>query len=176
MKKAGWLLAAALLVLLGWVAAGPWLAVHAIKDALRTQDAGALAAHVDFPALRASLKHQLADRLVRGAGAEVQSSVLGAVGLRMATGTTSLAVDATVNPAGLAALMEGRAIWRQVGDDFSPPAPGGAAREPLRDARYRYLSPSRFSITVEDASGAPLAFILTRQGLRWRLTDVRLPR
>lgn len=176
MKKPALLVLALLLALAAWIAAGPWFTVHAIKDALREQDSTALAEHVDFPALRASLKHQLADRLVRAAGAEVQSSALGAVGLRMATGATSLAVDATVHPAGLAALMEGRAIWRQVGDDFAPPAPGGAAREPLRDARYRYLSPSRFSITVEDESGAPLVFILTRQGLRWRLSEIRLPR
>lgn len=162
--------------LVAWVAAGPWLAVDAIKDALRAQDSTALAARVDFPALRTSLKHQLADRLVRRAGAEAQSSALGAIGLRMATGATSLAVDATVNPAGLAALMEGRAIWRQVGDDFDPPAPGSTAREPLRDAAYRYESPSRFTITVHDETGSPLVFILTRQGLRWRLTDVRLPR
>jgi hypothetical protein len=87
-----------------------------------------------------------------------------------------MAVDATVNPAGLAALMEGRAIWRQVGDDFVPPARDDTSREPLRDASYRYESPSRFAITVRDGSGSPLVFILTRQGLRWRLTDVRLPR
>ena len=176
MKK---LLAVALvlaLLLAAWIAAGPWLAVGAIKDALREQDSTALAAQVDFPALRASLKHQLADRLVRSAGAEVQSSALGAIGLRMATGATSLAVDATVTPLGLGALMEGRQVWRQVGDDFAPPAPGSAAREPLREASYRYESPSRFSITVQDADGGPLVFILSRQGLRWRLTDVRLPR
>ena len=176
MKKL--LLAALAVVLLAgaWLAAGPWLAVNAIKDALREQNSTALAEQVDFPALRASLKHQLADRLVRGAGSEVQSSALGAIGLRMATGATSLAVDATVNPLGLGALMEGRAVWRQVGDDFAPPAPGSKAREPLRDATYRYESASRFSITVRDQSGNPLVFILTRQGLQWRLTDVRLPR
>lgn len=176
MKKLAVIIVVLVLAVAGWIAAGPWITVHAIKDALRTSDATALAEQVDFPALRASLKHQLADRLVRDAGAEAQSSLLGAVGLRMATGATSLAVDATVHPAGLAAMMEGRAIWRQVGDDFVPPAPDSTEREPLRDASYRYLSPSRFSITVHDEAGEPLVFILTRQGLHWRLTDVRLPR
>lgn len=176
MKKLVLCVVAVALALLAWIAAGPWLTVDAIEEALRAQDSTALSERVDFPALRASLKHQLADRLVRGAGAEVQSSALGALGLRMATGATSMAVDATVNPAGLAALMEGRAIWRKVGDDFVPPATDDTSREPLRGARYRYESPSRFSITVVDDSGSPLVFILTRQGLRWRLTDVRLPR
>jgi hypothetical protein len=176
MKKLVLLLGAVAIALLAWIAAGPWLTVDAIKDALRTQDSSALSERVDFPALRTSLKRQLADRLVRGAGAEVQSSALGAIGLRMATGASSMAVDATVNPAGLAALMEGRAIWRKVGDDFAPPAGDDTSREPLRDASDRYESPSRFSITVHDASGGPLVFILTRQGLRWRLPDVRLPR
>lgn len=176
MKKLAVIVVVLVLAGAGWIAAGPWITVHAIKDALRTSNATALAEQVDFPALRASLKHQLADRLVRDAGAEVQSGTLGAIGLRMATGATSLAVDATVHPAGLAAMMEGRAIWRQIGDDFVPPAPDSTEREPLRDASYRYLSPSRFSITVDDEAGDPLVFILSRQGLRWRLTDLRLPR
>ena len=176
MKRALLALVLAIILVVAWIAAGPWLAVAAIKDALRTHDSMALSRQVDFPALRASLKYQLADRLVRSAGAEVQSSTLGALGLRMATGASSFAVEATVNPLGLAALMEGRAIWRQFGNDFAPPAPDRSPREPLRDARYHYASPSRFTITVIDESGSPLVFILTRDGLRWRLTDVQLPR
>src|SRR3546814_5083931 len=89
------LVLAALIALVAWVAAGPWLAIDAVGDAIQANDSDALAERVDFPALRASLKRQLADRVVRAAGSEVQSSALGAFGLTIATGATSLAVDAT---------------------------------------------------------------------------------
>jgi hypothetical protein len=169
------LLLAALLALGTYVAAGPWITVHAIRDAIEANDSAAISEQVDFPALRASLKRQLADRVVRTAGAEVQSNALGALGISLVTGATSMAVDATVNPLGLAALVQGRAVWRQVGNDFAPPDPAAPTQRPFHDARYRYESPSRFTATIHDDDGRPLVFLLTRQGLHWRLTDVRLP-
>jgi hypothetical protein len=150
--------------------------MHAIRDAIVADDAAALSEQVDFPALRASLKRQLADRLVRAAGPELQSSALAAIGINLATGASSMAVDATVNPLGLAALLQGRAIWRQVGNDFAPPDPDVRAQRPLDDAHCRYESTSRFTATVRGEDGRPLVLVLSRQGLRWRLTDLRLPR
>jgi Protein of unknown function (DUF2939). len=176
MNKSVALLLAALLAVGAYVAAGPWITVHAIRDAIEANDSAALSERVDFPALRSSLKRQLADRLIRAAGPELQSNALAALGIGIATGASSMAVDATVNPLGLAALMQGRAIWRQVGDDFVPPDPAVPAQRPFQDARYQYESPSRFTATVHGEDGRPLVFILTRQGLHWRLTDIRLAR
>src|SRR5690606_7097774 len=178
MKTRTWIavLLVAVLVLAGWVVAGPWLAIRAIDAAIRSNDAQALGRRVDFPALRANLKRQLADRMVRAAGPDVQASALGAFGLGLATGATSLAVDATVNPVGLAALLEGRAVSRQVGNDFAPSDPDAAKRRTFEDAAYRYESLSRFTATLPDGDGNELVLVLERQGLRWRLVDVRLPR
>ena len=178
MKTKTWVavLAAACLALVAWVAAGPWLAINSIEKALQANDADALSEQVDFPALRASLKRQLADRVVRAAGAEVQASALGALGLGLATGATSMAVDATVHPLGLAALLEGRAVWRQVGNDVAPDDPDAPPAQPFDEASYRYESLSRFTATLQDEDGGDLVVVLSRQGMRWRLTDVRLPR
>jgi len=170
-------LAIALLLALGaYVGAGPYLTVRAIREAVKTQDAAALSKQVDFPALRASLKLQLNDRLVREAGADLQSNLLGALGLSLAGGLIGGAVDTMVTPVGLGALMEGRKVWRRVDDGLSPSGiPAGQAPEPLHDAKYRYESLSRFTATIQDESGRPLVFVMTRSGLRWRLSDIRLP-
>ena len=69
MKKWLWLAAALALVLLGWTAIGPYRTVNAIRDAAQARDAAAMARQVDFPALRSSLKAQLADHLLRKNGA-----------------------------------------------------------------------------------------------------------
>jgi hypothetical protein len=175
MKKWIALLLVVLLALGAYVAAGPYLTVRAIRSAVKAQDAAALSRQVDFPAVRASFKRQLSDRLVRGAGAEAQANPLAAFGLTIATGVISTAVDGMVTPLGLAAVMEGRKVWKQVGDDFAPPDPAAPVPEPLHDARYRYESPARLTATLLVEDGPARVLVVSRDGLRWRLTDVRLP-
>ena len=173
-----------LLALLGaYVAAGPYLTIRAIRQAVIAQDAGELAEQVDFPALRTSLKAQLIDAIVREAGPEVQASAMGAIALTMATGVVNGAVETMVNPGGLAAVMQGRKLWRDTQDSFRRPDvdadgnPGAPQTEevPLQDATMRYESLSRFTATIRDDDGDPVVFVLRRDGLRWRLADIRLP-
>lgn len=187
MKKWLWLAVALLVALAGYVAAGPYLTVRAIRAAVEQQDAAALSEQVDFPALRSSLKAQLADRLVREAGPDVQASTFGAIGLTLANGLIGSVVDTMATPTGLGALMEGRKVWRRIGDGFpSAPAPAApvasddvspppAAPRPFDGAKYRFESLSRFTATVQDDSGRPIVFVLSRDGLRWQLSDIRLP-
>jgi hypothetical protein len=47
--------------------------------------------------------------------------------------------------------------------------------DPLKYAEHRYESLSRFTATAHDEDGNPVVFVFTRQGLRWKLTDIRLP-
>lgn len=180
MRKLAALLLVLLGLLVGYVAAGPYLTIRAIRAAVQAQDAGALAEQVDFPVLRASLKAQLVDAMVRRAGPDAQSSLLGSLALTVGTGVVNTAVDAMVNPAGLAALMEGRRVWHSTRGSFARPATDAdgmpvADAPPLRDAAYRYESPSRFTATIHDESGRPVVFVLRRDGLDWRLADIRLP-
>lgn len=168
------LLLVALLALFAHVASGPWRTVQGIREAVIAQDARALSRHVDFPALRTSLRAQLTDHMVRQAGVDAQSGLFGALKLRIASGLVDAAVETMVTPLGLGAVMEGRKVWTHVIRDSvgGPPPP---ATEPLPEPEYRIQSPSRVTATVADEQGRPVVFVLTRQGLRWRLSDVRLP-
>ncbi|TWT23753.1 DUF2939 domain-containing protein [Luteimonas marina] len=174
-----WIALAVLLLaaLFAYAAAGPYLTIHAIGKAVREENAAALAKQVDFPPLRASLKAQLGDRLVRSAGIDAQSGLLGALGMSVAGGVIGGAVELMVTPMGLGALMEGRKVWNRA-SGLPPPSSGedtSARPDPLRDAERRYESASRFTATVHGDDGAPIVFVLTRKGLRWRLSDIRLP-
>lgn len=174
MRRLAALLLVVVLGLLGYVAAGPWMTMHAIREALREHDAAALARQVDFPALRGSLKAQLEDRLARATGPDWQSNPLGRFGLVVVGGALDATVDTMVTPSGLAALMEGHAVWNRARG--RPVTAAEGAPEPLREARQRYESPSRFTATIRDAAGRPLVFVLQRRGLHWKLVDIRLPR
>src|SRR5690606_15860779 len=114
MKKWLWAAILILLALGGYIAAGPYLAYTAIRDAVETSDTAKLSRHVDFPQLRTNLKIQLDDYLIRRAGADMQSSPFGAFAVRLASGLAGAAVDTMVTPAGLSALLESRAVVHRV--------------------------------------------------------------
>lgn len=170
-------LALVLLALLAWVAAGPWMTVRGIERAIAQRDAAALTRYVDFPRLRVNLKAQLDDRMVRAAGQDIASNPLGAIALAMAGGATGVAVDTLATPLGIGALLQGHVLWQRAGgrtvggDTWAPTEPA----RPLQGARLRYESPSRFTGTVDHGDGRRTVFVLQRQGLRWRLVDIRLP-
>lgn len=180
MRKPGPWLCLILVLLLGLVAlwaAGPWLAMRGIDQAIAARSPAQLEKHIDFPALRVNLKAQLADRLVRAAGAGAQSNRFGALALAGASSLVGASVDTLVTPAGLSAVLHGQGTWRkasghtQSADTYSP----AATPAPFADIQWRYESLDRFSASRTDADGNTLTFIFQRQQLRWRLVDIRLP-
>lgn len=175
MKKWLALLFALLVLLSAYVGAGPFLTINAIRDAVENRNTARLSRHVDFPALRSSIRLQVDDFLVSRAGADVQASLFGAIALRIASGMAGSAVDTMVTPAGLAAMMGGQTLWERVTGREVRVDPDAARSDPLEDAAYRFESPSRFTATIIDDNGEPVSFVLTRSGLSWKLSDVRLP-
>ena len=128
--------------------------------------------------MRGNLKAQLDDYVLRQAGPDMQSNPFGAIALRLAGGLSGGAVDALLTPAGIGAVMEGRNLWQRgtgAGIDRSDSYAHSAPPDPLKDARFRYESTSSFTATVADNSGDPVVFVLSREGMRWRLSDIRLP-
>ena len=176
MKKWIALTVVLLLALGAYVVAGPYLAINGIRTALIEQDTGRLERHVDFPALRVSIKAQMEDKLARRTGG-MQSNLAGAFALSIANNFVGSGVDAMVTPLGIGALLQGRSLWKKSlgetvdGDSYSKAVPV----DPLKQAVRRYESPSRFTATVLDEDGKPMVFVFKRNGLRWKLADIRLP-
>ena len=183
MKKWIALSIAAIVLVFAWIAAGPYMTIRAIQQAVQTQDAGELAEQVDFASVRASLKAQLVDEMIRQAGPDVQTNPFGAIALTMATGVVNGLVDGMVNPGGLSAMMQGHRLWKNSKESFERPPldangdalPATPPSKPLDNAKMRYESASRFTATIRDDQGKPVVFVLKRDGLRWRLADIRLP-
>lgn len=177
MRKWWWTLPVlAVLALAGYVVAGPWLAMNGIDRAIARQDAAALERYVDFPALRANLKAHLDGWLARRLDPALRAGPFAALAQQALGGVAAAGVDTLVTPAGLAAAIQGRTLWKRAGgdtvggDSWSPTTPD----RPLRQAHGRFESPSRFLARVPAGDGEA-AFVFTRQGLRWRLTDIHLP-
>lgn len=177
MKKWIVLVLVLLLALGAYVAAGPYLAMNGIQQALAEQDTGQLERHVDFPSVRASIKAQLEDAMARRMGSEAQSNLLGAFAMGVGRNLMGAGVDAMVTPLGIGALLQGRSMWKQsMGETIDGNTFGAAVpADPLASAVHRYESPSRFTATVLDEDGRPVTFVFRRYGLQWKLADIRLP-
>jgi hypothetical protein len=176
-KKTKWLLAIAaliLLALLAFVAAGPWLAINGIRNVVASGNYGELWRFVDFDRLRESVRPQVQERIARGiierAGPGNTTDAL--------TGVTDLiskpAIDAMVSPVGVATLLRGSALVRQVSGTRDDDGKVRAA-DPLKGAKTGYVSPSLFTATVHNAEGQPVVFEFSRTGLSWKLTGIDLP-
>lgn len=176
MKKIIALFVLALLALAGYVAAGPFLTVRSISAAVERGDMRTLERDVDFPLVRASIKAQIEDYLARKMDDPRTDDRLKALGRQVTASMTGGVVDALATPAGIGAILQGRSVVRRAMGYPAERSGAPAARfDPLRGAVYDYESASRFTATVQNADGVPIGFVFTRDGLRWRLTDVRLP-
>lgn len=167
-----WLIGVLLLLAVVYFAAAPYLTAYRMKTAADDGDSAAVSRHVDFEAVRDSLRIQLQGRVGEEVEARAGDNPLAAaVGGVLGRAAVDRSIDAYVTPDGVAALMRG--------EDPSPGGPiGGVMAERLEDVEVSagYRGVSSFAIVLADpASGREADFILTRRGLGWKLTAIQLP-
>lgn len=181
-RSVKFLLAAALLALCVWAWFAPHLTVHAMRKAAERGDAEALSSHVDFPALRESVRAQLAARVSDRLGGGGAWSRLGA---DFATTLASPAIDAMVSPEALTLIFAGRDMRDRYAEpaDVPPPAADGGDTHGGLDTRHWRLSMgyddlSTFSVKVDTGGieAAPSKLVFKRRHLLWwKLSAIELP-
>lgn len=173
------LLVLAVLAFVGAYFGSPVLAVQSLIKAAEAGDAEALERKVDFPALRQSLKDEMAgrfaDELREKAGG--LGAGLGGLGMALAPSLADSAVDALVTPRVVAEVVrtgqrpETRDVVR--GGDAEPKATDGRLH---RAYGYRDLNTFVIKLSREDRPEQPLRLLMTRHGLfDWKLSGVEFP-
>jgi hypothetical protein len=166
MKRSARLLLGAAALAAAGLYATPFFALHQIREAARAQDAQALAAYVDFPAVRESLKTGLRAHLIgvepgpaQVLGADVAGALLGPM------------IDTLITPESLIRMLQG-----QPPGAAAASASGPATPQPV-DTRMGYESPSRFvfAIKPKGSDDDPVELVLHREGLwGWKLAGLRI--
>ncbi|WP_297831778.1 DUF2939 domain-containing protein [Thermomonas sp.] len=181
-KKAKWglaLVVAALLAVLGYVAAGPWLAINGIRKITASGNVAELWRFVDFDQLRASVGPQIRERIARQLLERVGSSEQPQTLAQVTELIGKRPIDALSSPEGIQHLLRNNILTPTP----APSAAGSGAAanatrppsDPLKDAVTHFESASLFTATVPNADGKPLVFEFRRDGLSWKLTGLRLP-
>ncbi|MFL9890236.1 DUF2939 domain-containing protein [Paraburkholderia sp. RL17-381-BIF-C] len=109
---------------LGFTYASPYLALNNLKRAADARDTQTVNQYVDFPALRESLKQQVAGLLTRRLDAHSNGNPLAAIGAMIGVALIGPLVDAYATPDGVAALLNGMPPRGDPGE--RPPAPPAA--------------------------------------------------
>lgn len=173
MKKITIAAAVAAIAIAATAYASPYYALRQIKTALAERNADALAAHVDFPALRASVKTQLEASMARSIEATAGSgNPLAALGQSIASAMLGKMVDTMVSPAGVVALVNKSAVSPQADADGGAPA-DGAQKKAAYSAGYAGVN--TFVVRAKDGNARDGALVLQRHGLwDWKLSSIEI--
>jgi len=172
MSKGKLIAVLAVTFLIIYVVASPYLTVYQIKLAAEARDSAALSEHIDFGSVRQSLKDQLNIQMAQemAADEEMQNNPFAALGAGIASAMVERIVDAYVTPSGISALMAGEKLDSENGKNEHK-----NSKEALKNASMAYESFSKFTVQVEDEQGDAGKFVLRRQGLEWKLTEIVIP-
>jgi hypothetical protein len=145
-----------------WVAA-PYVVMHQLQRAAQARDIEALDSHVDFPALRGSLRSQVSSTLENKMG-NPKDNPIAALGSAIGMAVASPLIEIAVQPESVAASLRS-GHWE--------PVAATAANPPEGDVKWTY---EREGMGVFIARSKD-SFVLVRHGFAdWKLSEIRLAR
>lgn len=161
------------LLLSAW-ALGPYFCLRGIESAIGKSDAAALAERIDFDALRANLKMQLAaqaqSKVLEG---DIESNPLAAVAAPLGTMLMDQMIDSLISPYGVMQLLKKN--WHAQEQDGVLVREGNKARVAIDSWRFTGLSGFEATLKSSQKDQAPVRLVLHQDWLAWRLVDVVLP-
>jgi hypothetical protein len=150
------------IVLLLVYGVSPYFSFWRFTVALRSGDSAGISSHVDFPAIRTSLKKQLVARFAHPATGHKRWSKLGPT-------LIDAIVDAYATPDGIAALISNPGALRSL---RTPHEFGFSTAKNVNWLKVKYAFFTGPRSFVVDREGIKLRFRFT--GSRWQLNDLDL--
>jgi hypothetical protein len=160
-----------------WVYLTPYLAARSLHNAVDARDAPHISDHVNFPALRQSVKASLLSKIT-GEAAAKSGDVSVLLGSAFANVLISPMVDTMVSPEGLAKLLNGDGKPQPVKAETEQSQHAGkedADKDVQRSMGYETMD--RFVVSFKKPSESQsIALVFTREGaFSWKLSGIRLP-
>jgi hypothetical protein len=163
-----------LLIIIGYIFAGPYLTVYQMKKAAENHDGGELAEHIEFTSLRQNLKDQLNAMIGKEMIEGVQDNPFSAIGATLGGMMVEKMINAFVTPSAITKLMEGKKPNQKASGSKAPDLDSSSS--PFGSASMSYESLNKFSIATQHTDNKDeIKFILRRRGIGWKLTEINLP-
>ena len=179
MKKIPWMAGGIVLaVVVGYIAAGPYLIVSAIKTGIVEKDFERLSENIDFSTLRQNMKRRSNTVEMERVAAQLFTQGNLFTGLVTGLMVESLhpiddrLIDLYLTPSGLAYWMRGE---KSIKNEKNGSAPSLKKDDLLKNARFSYDSINKFSIWMPNDKGKEIRFVLKRNGFSWKLVNLIIP-
>jgi Protein of unknown function (DUF2939) len=170
MKKYKILVGIFILAILGYIYAGPYLTINKIKNSIKNNDPQGLMENIDIIKLKSNFKEHINAKLIAESSSK-KAGLLGGIGTVFGGYMMEKVLDMYLTPAGISHFLSSRSqnhnhIKNEVNvDSFS---------NGLENISTKYISLNKFKITLKDKD-KDIDFILSRNGLDWKLSEVIIP-
>ena len=176
MRKIFSVLAAMAVLLVAYIAAGPYLTVYHIKQALDKSDTVKLEKHINFPAVRQDVKQQIQQKLElelsKSANNNPMTQLLGNAFLN---NMADKLLESYVTAEGIQQLMQGVDPAAST-DQRKHTTHTSNSDAALSGARTYFHSHDTFLVDVKtNKQGDIMTLRLSRTGLTWQLTGIQMP-
>lgn len=157
-----------------WFYFSPHLTVYGMQQAAERQDAQELSKHIDFPAVKASLKIELQQQLAKQLQKETQAgNPFAGLGIVFAEQYINSALDSYISPESLASIMQGRSP--------NPQKQASIQQNPESHSKIsmEYKSYNSFIVRIQENKSKQtdtLNLIFSRDGFaNWKLSAIEIP-
>lgn len=154
-RRTGLVAAALGLIAAAWLAFSPQLALSGMREAVRTGDAATMDSYIDYDALRANLREQVAAQMARELSRGKGRGPIDPVAARAALAYAAPMVDRMIQPDTVKTMLS---------------RSGGPLGTEEDQGTYRRLSATSF-LVGPDAGDGGVVFAL--QGVHWRMVAIR---
>jgi|HigsolmetaAR201D_1030396.scaffolds.fasta_scaffold47403_1 hypothetical protein len=166
-------IAGALLLLVGWYAASPYITLHQMRSAAENKNAEELSKHIDFPAVKESLKASFSAKMVAEAAKSPDDNPFAGAGAALAIAMIGPMIDALITPQTIAMMMQGEKPTVQQADTTTLSTP---SKEPNVSSGYTGLNTFEVDISDKDDPSVKIGLRFKRHGLfSWKLTEIDMP-
>lgn len=165
------------MLIVAYIVAAPYIIVYQIKSAAEKHDDYALSEHINFPSVRQSFKGQINTMLAEEVAQDedMKDNPFAILGTAFAGLVASKMVDVLVTPNHIIQLMSGERVKLDLNSISTTGSNKGAFQRPWSDAIMGYESHDKFVVKVKDESRGEIKFILRRDGVSWKLTQIIIP-
>ena len=173
-KKAVIACALTVFLLAGIIYILPYVTIYRIIAACEAKDTQQLSVLVYFPEIRENLKRFIGTKL-QTEPADTKSGPWGQTQKSLTSRIIAGAVEDMVTPEGLASFVQQRLealVATQDGTNKIIPTAWALFVALFGHADLAYTSPSEFVVAFKGNDAGQLRFVLRRNGLGWRLTNV----
>lgn len=169
-----------ILLVVVYLFASPYIALHQIKDAAKTGNSDELASYIDFPSVRQSFKDQLNAHMAKEmANQKNDNDGFAALGAMFASVMVDKMVDAFVTPQGMTLMLQGKDFKQsELNRDPSAQKEEVSSSNENIDYSLSYQSFNRVNVILHNKQKPEkenATVKMERDGLSWKIKAFEVP-